>query len=226
MTSITSFSQIVFAKPYFLWLLMALPLLWFRVRDRRSAIVIGRTLIVALVIVILADPQTTGEESRRQERIFAYDISRSIPPSMREWMKSTRAAPSPASNDRVFVFGAASVASSNGREILDEADQSRAATGADADKTNLENLLNTVLQLPPAPRDLYLFTDGWETQGNVERLLPAAAAAGIKIYPIVPAGPAAIQNVAVSKVLAPTQANSAETLKLKVILDNQNDRTV
>ncbi len=223
--NITSFSQIVFAKPYFLWLLIALPLLWFRVRDRRFTIVIGRTLILALVIVILADPQTTGEESRRQERIFAYDISRSIPPSMREWMKSTRAAPAPTSNDRVFVFGAASIASSKGREILDNADQYRAA-GADPDKTNLENLLNTVLQLPPAPRDLYLFTDGWETQGNVERLLPAAAAAGVKIHPIVPAGRAAIQNVAVSKVLAPTQANSVESLKLKVVLDNQNDRTV
>lgn len=225
MMSITSFSQIVFAKPYFLWLLIALPLLWFRLNERRLPVVIGRTLILALVIVILADPQTTGEESRSQERIFAYDISRSIPPSMREWMKTTRAAPTPSSNDRVFLFGSATIASSTGREILNDSDQSRSA-GADPDKTNLENLLNSVLQLPPAPRDVYLFTDGWETQGNVERLLPAAAAAGIKIYPIVPAGRPAIQNVAVTKVLAPTQGNSAESLNLKVVLDNQNDRTV
>ena len=63
MMKIPSFSQIVFAKPYFLWLLIALPLLWFRLSDRRLAIVIGRTLILALVIVTLADPQTTGEES-------------------------------------------------------------------------------------------------------------------------------------------------------------------
>ncbi|HZH81863.1 MAG TPA: hypothetical protein VFD87_01885, partial [Phototrophicaceae bacterium] len=189
------------------------------------AIVIGRTLILALVIVILADPQTTGEESHSQERIFAYDISRSIPPSMREWMKTTRAAPTPNKTDRVFLFGSAPIASSNGRELLDHPDQSRSA-GADPDKTNLESLLKSVLQLPPATRDLYLFTDGWETQGNVERLLPAAAAAGIKIYPIVPAGRPAIQNVAVTKLVAPTQGNSAESLNLKVVLDNQNDRTV
>jgi hypothetical protein len=31
-----------------------------------------------------------------------------------------------------------------------------------------------------------LFTDGWETQGSVERLLPALAAAGIKVYPMLP----------------------------------------
>ncbi|MGN6719240.1 MAG: hypothetical protein ACTHLX_17830, partial [Candidatus Binatia bacterium] len=122
------------------------------------AIVIGRTLILALMIVTLADPQTTGEESHSQERIFAYDVSRSIPPSMREWMKTTRAAPTPTSNDRVFLFGSAPIASSNGRELLDDAAQSRSA-GADPDKPNLENLLNSVLQLPPATRDLYLFTD-------------------------------------------------------------------
>src|ERR1051325_2186847 len=85
-----------------------------------------------------------------------------------------------------------------------------------------------MLVAPPAPatRDLYLFPDGWETQGSVELLLPAAAAAGIKIYPIVPAGRPAIQNVAVTKLVAPTQGNSAESLNLKIVLDNQNDRTV
>ena len=218
-------SHIEFAKPYFLWFLIALPLLWFRVRDRRLAIVIARTLVLALVIVTLADPQTTREESHTQERIFAYDISASIPPSMREWMRTTHAAPVPTSKDRVFLFGSAPIETPNGRELLDVANQSRPA-GVEPDKTNLENLLNFILQLPPATRDLYLFSDGWETQGNVERLLPAAAAAGIKIYPILPASRPAIQNVAVTKVVAPTQGNSAESLNLKVVLDNQNDRTV
>ena len=218
-------SHIEFAKPYFLWLLIALPVLWFRVRDRRLAIVIARTLVLTLVIVTLADPQTTGEESHTQERIFAYDISASIPPSMREWMKTTHAAPVPTRKDRVFLFGSAPIETPNGHELLEATNQSRPA-GAEPDKTNLENLLNSILQLPPAARDLYLFTDGWETQGNVERLLPAAAAAGIKIYPILPGGRLAIQNVAVTKVVAPTQGNSAESLNLKVVLDNQNDRTV
>jgi hypothetical protein len=36
----------------------------------------------------------------------------------------------------------------------------------------------------------------------------------------------AIANVAVTKLLAPTQANSGESLNLKVVLDNQNDRPV
>jgi len=105
------------------------------------AIAIARTLVLAPVIVTLADPQTTGEQSHSQERIFAYDVSRSIPPSMREWMKTTRAAPAPTRNDRVFLFGSAPIETSNGRDLLDNANQLRAA-GADPDKTNLESLLN------------------------------------------------------------------------------------
>ena len=34
----TFLAEIVFAKPYFLWLLLALPLLWFRFRDRRLVV--------------------------------------------------------------------------------------------------------------------------------------------------------------------------------------------
>ena len=218
-------APIVFAKPYFLWLLLALPFLWFRLSDRRLPILFARSLILALVIVTLADPQRTAEESRNQERIFAYDVSASIPPSMREWMKTTHAAPAPNRNDRVFLFASAAVETTNGREALDKPDQAQVAQ-AEPGKTNLEKLMNTLLQLPPAPRSLYLFTDGWETQGNVERLLPAVAAAGIKIYPILPADRPPIQNVAMTKLLAPSQGDSAESLNLRVVLDNQNDRPV
>ena len=93
-------------------------------------------------------------------------------------------------------------------------------------KPDLENLLNSLLSLPAAPRSLFLFTDGWETQGSVERLLPAAAAAGIKIYPMLPPGRPAITNVAVTKILAPSQGNGGETLNLKVVIDNLNERAV
>ena len=82
------------------------------------------------------------------------------------------------------------------------------------------------MELPAAPRSLFIFTDGWETQGNVEHLLPAIAGSGLKIYPILPAGPPKIANVAVTKLLAPTYGNSGEALNLKVVLENQNEREV
>ena len=64
-------------------------------------------------------------------------------------------------------------------------------------KTDLEKLFTTLLALPPAPRSLFLFTDGWETQGNVEALLPAIAASGLKIFPVIPTEQPKIDNVAV-----------------------------
>ena len=213
-----------FAKPYFLWLLCALPLLWIRFHEHRLPVLLGRTLIIALLILTLADPQSTSEQSRNEERIFAYDLSQSIPAGMRRWMASVTKELAPTHQDRVFIFGA------EAEEVKDASEaglgDNTRPTGIDGQKTNLENLLTSVLALPFAPRSLFLFTDGWETQGNVERLLPAVAAAGIKIYPILPSGTQSIPNVAVTKLMTPAQINSGESTNLKVVLDNQNDRPV
>lgn len=214
-------ADIEFAKPAFLWLLLALPLLWLRLGDRRLGVVIARTLIVALVIVILADPQTTQRQSSSQERIFAFDVSASVPPAMRDWMKqATESLPVPQADDPVYVFGSAASPVEDWRSHLDGSSR---IPGVLPEKTNFENLLSTVLVAPGGPRNLYLFTDGWENEGNVERLLPAAAAAGIKIHPIIPAKHPAIANIAVTKLLAPSQGNSGESVNLKVVIENQND---
>ena len=219
------FANIEFAKPAFLWLLIALPILWLRLRDRRLAVLIARTLIVALVILTLADPQAANEQSRAEARLFAFDVSDSVPPSLRQWMKDSRnGLAAPKQNDHVFAFASTAAEVTDWQERLD-GDRSK-SSALQPEKTNLETLLKTVLAMPAGPRNLYLFSDGWETQGNVERLLPAVAAAGIKIYPILPAGRPAIANVAVSKLIAPTQGNSGENLNLKVVVENQSDRPV
>jgi uncharacterized membrane protein len=214
-------ANIEFARPFFLWLFLLLPLIWFRFRDRRVWVLLARSAIVALLILTLADPQTTSQQSHQEERVFAYDVSRSIPTGMRRWMESATKELAPDRNDRFFVFGAAPHERPNLNEALsDKVSDSR------PEKTNLENLLTSLLALPAAPRSVFLFTDGWETEGDVERVLPAAAAAGIKIYPMLPPERPAIANVAVTKLVAPTQGNSGESLNLKVVLDNQNDREV
>lgn len=218
-------ANIEFAKPAFLWLLLAVPVIWFRLRDRRLPVLIARTLIFILLILTVADPQWSTRQSTDQSRIFAFDVSDSIPASLRQWMKESRnGLATPNSGDDVFVFGSTVAKVADWKEQLD-GDRSSSKT-AQPEKTNLENLLKAVLAMPPGPRNLYLFTDGWETQGDVERLLPAVAAAGIKIHPILPAGRPAIANVAVTKLLAPTQGNSGENLNLKVVVENQSDRPI
>ena len=89
-----------FAKPLYFWLLLALPLLWFRYRYRPVTVLIFRSVLLALIVVALADPQTTSQHSHSEERIFAYDLSRSTPPSLRRWMAEATKTLAPAPDDR------------------------------------------------------------------------------------------------------------------------------
>jgi uncharacterized membrane protein len=216
---------IQWAKPEFLWLLGALPILWFRFKDRRLAVIFGRTLIGALLILALADPQAVSKQTVQEERLFAFDLSRSIAPSMRRWMdRYTQGDLAPHANDRVFLFGGNAVQTSNWRDALNGA--SEPASGVDQQRTNLEKLLAEVLALPSRPRNLFLFTDGWETAGSVERLMPLVAGSGLKIFPIVPAEPPNIANAAVTMLQAPNYGNSGESINLKVGLENYSDREI
>ena len=219
------FSNIQFVKPFFFWLLLPLPLLWVRFRDQRLTAIIWRTVILLLLILTLADPQQVGEQTKNEERIFAFDLSQSISPAMRLWMeKVTQGNLAPATADRVLVFGAEVKEASNWREWL--AGRASQRGEIQPQKTNLEKLLATLLALPAAPRSLLLFSDGWETQGNVERLLPSIAGSGLKIFPILPPDRLKVANVAVTKLLSPTYGNSGEAVNLKVVLENYNDREV
>lgn len=217
------FSGIEFARPLYFWLLLALPLLWLRYRQRHLAVLLGRTVLLALLVLILADPQNASEQTVHEERVFAYDLSRSMPASLGGWLKSATEAMAPGPSDRMLVFGADTVQVSGLNEVLNP---SAVQSLIQPEKTNLENLLTMLLSRPAAPRRVYLFTDGWETQGEVERLLPAAAAAGIRIYPLVPDQRPAIANVAVTRLLAPTQGDSGQSLNLRAIVDNHNEVAV
>lgn len=219
------FSQIEFSKPLFLWFLIFLPFLWFRFRDRRLAVIIGRTIILVLLILGGADPQFITAQSTEGERLFAYDLSQSVAPGLRRWMaKATEGNLAPRRGDRTFIFGAESEEAADWRERL--LSENPRQDSIRPENTSLENLFTKLLALPPAPRSLFLLTDGWETQGNVERLLPAIGAAGLKVYPIVPPEPQSVGNVAVTKLLAPSYAKSGESVGLKVFLENQSDRPI
>lgn len=217
-------AQYHLAKPVYLWLLLALPILWMRLRGRSLSVILWRSLIVALLVLTLADPQSVSEQTKVGERIFAFDLSRSIPVSMRGWMdRVTQGSLSPTPADRVFVFGA------EARQIDDKSRWLSGETSTDSVKpgrTSLKKLFATLLNLPAAPRTLFLFTDGWETEGKVEPLLASIALSGLKIFPFIPAERPSIPNVAVRKIVAPNQGNTGEAFNLKVIVENQSDRVV
>ena len=218
-------SDIQFAKPLFLWLLLGLPLLWVRVRDQRLIVILARTIIFLLLILGLADPQWVTRQAKQEERIFAFDISQSVTNSMRRWMGATAEGRfAPTQGDRVFVFASDTKEAPDWREWL-----KKDGTHADSiqpAKTDLEKLFTTLLALPAAPRSLFLFTDGWETQGNIEPLLPAIAASGLKIFPVIPTEQPKIDNVAVKRLVIPNQGKSGEAVNLRVVLENQSEAEV
>ena len=218
-------SDIQIAKPLFLWLLLGLLLLWVRARDQRLLVILARTIIFLLLVLGLADPQWVIRQAKQEERIFAFDISQSVTSSMRRWMGATADGRfAPTQGDRVFVFASDTKDAPDWRERLRK--DAALPDSIQSAKTDLEKLFTTLLALPAAPRSLFLFTDGWETQGNVEALLPAIAASGLKIFPVVPTEQPKIDNVVVKRLLLPNQGKSGEAINLRVVLENQSESEV
>jgi Ca-activated chloride channel family protein len=205
--------------------MLGLPLLWLRFRNQRLSVILGRTFILLMLIFALADPYRVTRQAREEERLFAFDVSQSVTSGMRRWMESmAQGELGPSRRDRVFVFASDAKESPEWRDWLksNRGEQDAIPTT----KTNLERLFTRLLALSSAPRRLLLFTDGWETEGNVDRLLTAIAASGLKIFPIVPAAEPKIENVAVSKLVVPRQGKSGESVNLRVVLENQSEHEV
>ncbi|MEK7210528.1 MAG: hypothetical protein AAB070_03830 [Candidatus Binatota bacterium] len=214
-------SHFLFNQPLYLLLLSLLPLLWLRLRALSFAAILWRSVIFLLLVLSLADLKQVGTAVRKGERLFAFDLSRSIPEEIRNWMTQQGLAPQP--GDRTFVFGG------EAREVKDWNRWVRGEVSTSPikpEQTNLEALFSSLMGLPPAPRTLFLFTDGWETQGSAERLIPSLALSGMKVFPLLPADHPAVANVAVKKVLAPHQGTSGEGIPLKVLVENQNSKVV
>lgn len=218
------FSQIELAEPSYLWLLVLLPLLWIRLRRGAVLAILWRSALFCLLVLALAEPawveqRRTAREPKRPERVVAFDLSRSIPEAMRLWMaekakKDLAIGP----GDRVFLFAR------EAREVKDWESRLRDPSAGDQpgpERTDLEALFSALLRLPRAPRELYLFTDGWENQGSVARLFLSLPQSALKVFPILPAGPLPVANVAVRKVVAPHQGTSGEGVELKAIVDNR-----
>jgi hypothetical protein len=214
-------SQFEFGQPLFLLLFILLPLLWLGWRRFFLPAILWRSIVLSLLVLALADPRETKQTSARTlagERVFAFDLSRSVSPEMRLWM--TQQNLMPRSGDRVFVFGGAPEEVKDWeRWLKGEASIERIKP----EETNLEGLFAALLRLPRRERSVFLFTDGWQTEGDVGRLIPSLAQAGIKVYPMLPPERPAAANVAVKKVFAPSLGIQGEPVNLSVLVEN-NDR--
>jgi Mg-chelatase subunit ChlD len=219
------FAHFHFSQPWILLLALLAPLFWLRRRGRSLPVILWRSVVFVLLVFVLAGPELVRETSvaEREERIFVFDFSRSVPPSARAAMaRAARENFSLSSQDRIIVFAGKSV------EVDDLEPWIRGEISPAAiqpEQTNLQELFASLLEPAGAARKLYLFTDGWETQGDLERLLPSFRPANLKVFPVVPAQ-YDTPNVAVKKVVAPHQGTSGESVPLRVIVENYNSKPV
>ncbi|MBI2359307.1 MAG: VWA domain-containing protein, partial [Deltaproteobacteria bacterium] len=225
----TFFSQLHLVHPIYLWLLLLLPLLWLRWRRRGLGAVLWRSCALVALVLALAGPEWTQEttierEPEKIERIFAFDLSRSIPDGMKAWMvEKAKRELGVKREERTFVFA---------REVKEVKDWERwvggkaASDTLGAQRTNLEALLSAVLRLPTASRTLFLFTDGWENEGSARRLFLSLPHSGLRVSPLFPAGQYEVANVAVTRVFGPHQGTSGDGVRLKLIVENYGSREV
>ena len=223
----TFFSGVGFAAPEWLWLAAVSPFFWRRWRRGSRVAAALRTLVVVLLAASLAEPQKVTERYREGEPegvVLAFDLSDSVQPSVRTWMeRAARGRVTGSGKDRFFVFAGAA------REVEDWSGWLRGEEPTDGlvtGETDLSQLFAALLADPSVTGPVHLFTDGWETRGRVEGQRGRLAASGLVVHPMIPAGGSAAANVSVERVLAPRAGRKGETVRLRVMLRNTNDRPV
>jgi Ca-activated chloride channel family protein len=218
-------SQLQFSHPWVLLFGLSLPVLWLRRQAQTLSLILWRSTIIVFLVIVLAGPELAHETSftRREKRMFAFDLSQSMPAAVRQrFIQVARQDFSLSSEDRVFVFGG------KAQEPVDwerwvQADAPTAAV--QPQQTNLEALFSEVLKDSHRGRKLFLFSDGWETHGDVLRLLPLLRSSNLQVFPIVSEHHSAA-NVAVRKIIAPHEGVFGETIPLRVMLENDNNKPV
>ncbi len=221
------FSQIQFTRPFIFLMLMLMPVFWLRWRYRSPVVVASRSLVFLFLVLALAEPvqvKVLQGAVEKELRIYAFDLSRSIPRAMRRWMEDfTRERLSPLGTDLMLVFGGDS------REVKNWDAWLRGKISLDSirpSRTNLESLISKLVKNGDTRRSLYLFTDGWETDGSVEKAVSSVSPSSLRIFPLLPAAPMGVANVIVKKVFAPKTGKGGEGVMLRVTVDNLNPEEV
>jgi len=221
-----------FNYPWYLLLLLLLPLLWsFSFRSlsglgpwRRLAALTLRTLVLLLVISALAEMQWV-RLSRNLTTIFLLDLSKSIPEQTRRDMVTyvnATVAKYRHGDDRagVIVFGR-----NAGIEVPPFNDTIKVAqvpeTPIDGDFTNLEAAIKLALASFPegTARRLVILSDGNQNRGDVLKQAQTAADTGIGID-VVPVEYQHRNEILVEKLAIPARVRENEPFDLRVVVDN------
>ena len=229
--------QFAFDRPWFLLLLLLLPLLWWLSfnslaglgRTRRAAALIFRSLLVITLVFALAEAKWQYKTDRLTV-IYVLDQSESIPANIRAAMvdyvkKDVDQNRRSEKNDRagLIVFGGdARVESAPYDGRLPIADRFDTAAYIDSTTTSLESALKLAKASFPedSARRVVIVSDGNENMGDARSIAKSMAEDGIGID-VVPIELIAQAEVAVDKVSMPSDIRKDQEFNTTVILSNE-----
>ncbi|MCX6618079.1 MAG: VWA domain-containing protein [Acidobacteria bacterium] len=215
----------MFERPYYLFLLLLLPVLWPWLRGRGPRVCLAfKCAVFAMLVMALADPRVPWPRSRLSVTVVV-DVSASMPAGaleQAEGMVRDLAGSSSEAEFRLVTF--ADYARLQGvprrRELVSlgprEPDSGEGAGMA----TDLEKALELALSTFPAggARRILLISDGNETRGHALSAAVRARERGVRIY-TVGAGGAARLPLRLESVAVPQQVFSGERFAVSLALE-------
>ena len=230
--------RIGFDHPQYLWLLLAMPLLWWigyaslgvLGRFRRWLAVLLRSTVWTAIVFALAGIQLVWV-SDRMTVMYLLDQSESIPQAKRQVMldyviKNVRRHRAEDRNDRagIVVFGRdASIEIPPFDEDIPPLRRLESMRGG-TDATNLETALNLAQASMPedTSRRIVVVTDGNENLGQASKLAARIADSGIGID-VVPVVLKASREVLTEKIDVPENIRKGQPFEMRVVVNNFDD---
>ncbi len=225
--------QLAFDSPWYLLLLAGLPFLWwasFRTlaafgRVRRATAVGLRTIVYVLLVLALAEAQWV-RTSDRLTVIYLLDQSLSVSQTQTDAMVdyinraiATQRDAARADRAGVIVFGRE--AAIEIPPVDDEQSMPRVETTVDRDHTDLSSAMKLARASFPhdAARRVVIISDGNENAGNALQQAQGLAEAGIGVD-VIPIRSRVLGEVAVEKVMIPSDVRRGQPFDLRVVLEN------
>ncbi len=227
-----------FDHPSYLWLLLALPMLWWvgyaslgaLGHFRRWFALFFRTVVWTAIVFALAGVQLVWV-SDRVTVMYLLDQSESIPQAKRQVMldyviQNVRRNRDRAREDRagIVVFGRdASIEIPPFDDDIPALRRLESLRGR-SDATNLESALNLAQASMPedTARRIVIVTDGNENLGQARKLARRVADSGIGID-VVPVMLDATSEVLVEKIDLPTNIRKGQPFEARVVVNNYTD---
>ncbi|TWU48502.1 von Willebrand factor type A domain protein [Rubripirellula tenax] len=229
-----------FDHPGYLWLLLALPLLWWIGFSslaalgtfRRTVALLFRTVVWAAIVFAIAGVQMVWV-SDRVTVMYLLDQSESIPAAKRQVMldyviRNVRRHRNEERKDRagIVVFGRdASIEIPPFDDYIPQLRRLE-SLGGRTDATNLESAINLAKASMPedTSRRLVIVTDGNENVGQARLLAARVADSGIGID-VVPVMLESASEVLVEKIDLPNNIRKGQPFEARVVLNNYSETT-